>query len=54
MEKWPSVRPRTRWRDYISDLAWSRVGVEPTKLSEIVVDRKVFRVLLGLLLLLLS
>jgi len=38
---------RPRWRDYISDLAWSRVGVEILKLH--VVDREVFRVLLGLL-----
>jgi len=33
----------------ISDLAWSRLGVEPAELSEIAVDRGVFRVLLGLL-----
>jgi len=36
-------------RDYISDLAWSRLGVEPPEESEITVDREVFRVLLGLL-----
>jgi len=30
-EKRPRVRPRTRWRDYISDLAWSRLGVEPAE-----------------------
>jgi len=24
--KWPRGRPRTRWNDYISDLAWSRLG----------------------------
>jgi len=35
--------------DYISDLAWYRLGVEPPELSEIAVDREVFRVLLGLL-----
>jgi len=34
---------------YISDLAWSRLGVEPAKLSENAVDREVFQVLLGLL-----
>jgi len=28
---------------------WSRLGVEPAELSKIVVDRGVFRVLLGLL-----
>jgi len=37
----------TRWRDNISDLAWSRLGVEPAEISEIAVDREVFRVLLG-------
>ena len=40
---------RPRWSDYISDLAWSRAGVEPVKLFEIVFDRGVFQVLLGLL-----
>jgi len=43
------VCPGTSWRDYISDLAWSRLGAEPAELSEIAVDREVFRVLLGLL-----
>ena len=45
--KRPKARPRTRWSDYISDLSWSRLGVEPAELSEIAVDREVFRVLLG-------
>ena len=27
--------PRPRWSDYISDLAWSRLGVELAELSEI-------------------
>ena len=34
-----------RWSIYISDLAWSRLGVEPAELSEIAVDCEVFRVL---------
>ena len=38
------------WSDYIFDLAWSFLGVEPAELSEIVVNREVFRVFLGLLL----
>ena len=42
-------RPKTRWRDYITDLAWSRLGVEPAELSEIAGNHEVFRVL-GLLL----
>jgi len=46
--KRPKVCPRARWRNYISDLAWSLLGVEPAELSEISVDREVFRVLLGL------
>jgi len=37
------------WSDYISDLAWSRLGVEPAELSEFAADREVFQVLLGLL-----
>jgi len=40
----------TRWCDYISHLAWSRLVVEPAEVSEIAVDREVFRVFLGLLL----
>jgi len=47
--KWSRGRPRTWWCDFISDLAWSRVGVEPAELSEIAVDRAVCRDLLGLL-----
>jgi len=31
--------------DYISDLAWSRLGVEPAELSEIAENREVLRVL---------
>ncbi|TWW55930.1 hypothetical protein D4764_09G0009800 [Takifugu flavidus] len=29
----PRGRPRTRWRDYISRLAWERLGVPPEELS---------------------
>jgi len=46
--KQPKVCLRTKWRDYISDLAWSRLGVEPAELSEISVDRNVFWALLWL------
>jgi len=49
MEKRFRGHPRPSWSDYISDLAWSRLGVEPAELSEIAVDREVFQVLLGLL-----
>jgi len=41
--------PRTRWRDHIFDLAWFRLGVDRGELSEIPVDREVFRLHLGLL-----
>ena len=44
--KRPKVRPRARWCHYISDLTWSRLGVEPAELSEISVDSEVFWVLL--------
>ena len=47
--KQPRGLPRTRWCDYISYLAWSRLGVERAELSEIAVDREEFRVHLGLL-----
>ena len=47
--KRPRVRLRTRWRDYISDLDWSRLGAERVELSEISVDSGVFRVVLWLL-----
>jgi len=40
---------RTRWSDYISDLAWPRVSVESAELLEIPGNREGFRVLLGLL-----
>jgi len=36
-------QPRTRWRVNISDLAWSRLGVEPAELSEVAENRDVFR-----------
>uniref|UniRef100_A0A669EDH3 Two pore segment channel 3 n=1 Tax=Oreochromis niloticus TaxID=8128 RepID=A0A669EDH3_ORENI len=31
----PRGRPRTRWRDYISRLAWERLGVPPDELEEV-------------------
>jgi len=47
--KWSRGHPSTRWSEYISELAWSHLGVEPAELPEIAVDCEVFRVLLGLL-----
>jgi len=46
--KRPRGRPMTRWSDFNSDLALSRLGAEPAELSGIDVDREVFRVLLWL------
>jgi len=42
-------RPWIRWSDYISDLAWSCIGIEPEELLEIAVDREAIRALLGML-----
>ena len=42
-------RQKRRWNGYTFDLAWSRLGVEPRKLSEIAENREVFWLLLGLL-----
>jgi len=47
--KRPKDRPRPVWSDYISDLAWSHLVVEPAALAETAVDREVFQALLGLL-----
>jgi len=47
--KRPRGRPRARWRDYITDLACSRHGLEPAELCEITENCDVFRVVLGLL-----
>jgi len=45
----PRVRPRTRWRDYVSRLVWDRLGVPPEELEEVAVDRDVWVSLLKLL-----
>ena len=34
----PKVCPRTRWRNYIFDLSWSHLDVEPEELYEITVS----------------
>ncbi|TWW71602.1 hypothetical protein D4764_16G0000990, partial [Takifugu flavidus] len=31
----PPGRPRTRWRDYVSRLAWERLGIPPDELEEV-------------------
>ena len=30
--KSPRGRPQTRWRNYVEELAWSRLGILPAKL----------------------
>jgi len=35
-------RPRTSWSDYVSDLAWSHLGMEPAELSELAIDNGCF------------
>jgi len=47
--KRPRSRPRTRLCDYISNLAWSRLDVEPADLSEAGEYRDVLRVIQELL-----
>ncbi|KAK3528665.1 hypothetical protein QTP70_007204 [Hemibagrus guttatus] len=38
--KRPRGRPRTRWRDYVSWLAWERLGVPPEELEEVARERE--------------
>ncbi|KAL6485592.1 hypothetical protein MHYP_G00049840 [Metynnis hypsauchen] len=47
----PRGCPRTRWRDYISKLAWERLGVPGNELKEVAGDRVIWDSLLSQLLL---
>ncbi|KAK3511307.1 hypothetical protein QTP70_000398 [Hemibagrus guttatus] len=47
--KRPRGRPRTRWRDYVSRLAWERLGVPPEELEDVSGEREVWASLLRLL-----
>ncbi|KAK3510372.1 hypothetical protein QTP70_005671 [Hemibagrus guttatus] len=47
--KRPRGRPRTCWRDYVSRLAWERLGVPPEELEEVSGEREVWASLLRLL-----
>ncbi|KAK3574904.1 hypothetical protein QTP86_018369, partial [Hemibagrus guttatus] len=38
--KRPRGRPRTSWRDYVSRLAWERLGVPPEELEEVSGERE--------------
>ena len=42
-------RPRTRWRDYISTLAWEHLGIPQSELADIAGKREVWETLLELL-----
>ena len=42
-------RPRTRWRDYVEDLSWSRLGIAADHLSFVAEYRDVWRLQLELL-----
>ncbi|XP_048009164.1 uncharacterized protein LOC125243494 [Megalobrama amblycephala] len=37
----PQGRPRARWRDYVSRLAWERLGIPPEELEEVSGEREV-------------
>jgi len=45
----PRVRPRTHWRDYISQLAFERLGIPQNELENVPGEREVWVSLLGLL-----
>jgi len=45
--KRPVGRLRTRWANYIEDLGWNRLGLEPCEMLEVVADRDVRRLILN-------
>ncbi|KAK0137435.1 putative uncharacterized transposon-derived protein F52C9.6 [Merluccius polli] len=45
----PWGKPRTRWRDYVSRLAWERLGIPQEELDEVAGEREVWVSMLGLL-----
>ncbi|TWW67330.1 hypothetical protein D4764_02G0003710 [Takifugu flavidus] len=45
----PPGRPRTRWGDYVSQLAWERLGIPLDELEEVAGEREVWASLLRLL-----
>ena len=45
----PRGRPRTRWRDYISLLAWERLGIPQEELESVAGEKEAWRALLDLL-----
>ena len=47
--KRPVGRPRTQWFDYIEDLGWNHLGLCPSKMQSVLVDREVRQINLELL-----
>jgi len=47
--KRPVGRPQTRWADYIENLGWNRLGLQPSEMLEVVADHDVWRLNLELL-----
>ena len=45
----PVGRPRTRCTNYFEDLGWNRLGLHPSKMIDVMEDRKVWRPNLELL-----
>ena len=41
--KRPVKKSRTRWLDYIEDLGWNRLGLYPSEMQSVLVDREVWR-----------
>ena len=45
----PRGKPRTRWRDYVSSLAWERLGIPQSELADVAGEREAWGSLLKLL-----
>ena len=45
----PVGKPQTRWLDYIEDLGRNRLGIHPSEMHPVLVDRVVCRLNLELL-----
>jgi len=41
--KRPVGRPRTCWQDYIEDIRWNHLGLQPREMLAVVADRDVWR-----------
>ena len=45
----PPGRPRTHWKDYVSELAWVHFGIRPEELDKVAGEREVWASLITLL-----